>query len=98
MTGAIATQVFGADGGYLTVVTMPDTSHVEPYIAFERGTWGYEMMDPALVPAGLPAGTQVIDREEGWAAYLYGPYVISVSDESGSALAVEVLSHLATGG
>ncbi len=98
MTGAVATEVLDADGGYITVVTMPDTSHVEPYIDYELGTWGYQMMDPSLVPAGLPAGTQVIDQDDGFAAFLYGPYLISVFDEGGTALAIEVLSHLAAGG
>ncbi len=95
--GAIATDLMDDDGAYVSVITMPSPDFVAETIRSATEDWGYSLVRPADLPAGLPDGTQMIDMGDGFTLYLYDRYAISTYLSEDADLAVRVLTRVANG-
>jgi hypothetical protein len=91
LTAAVATEIWSADGAAVSVVTMPDASFV-PALTAEAREWGHDVVNGA---PGLPEGTVMIDKGDGWALYVYRKYTILTFSDDDLPLALEVLGVMA---
>lgn len=98
VSAALGTDVMDDTGAYVSVVTMPNADHIAVAVTGAEQQWGYPLMDPASVPAGLPPGTQVLDMGDGHAMILYQQYALTVFTAEDVALAVRILAHVSAGG